>query len=149
MDRRPWLTVVVGVLVVPMLVLGALTAASTATPDPSDARVVSAAAFEAEYGIRFDLVGVTAAGGLVDLRFTVVDGEKAGNLFHSQASSPVLYTSTGTVLRMKRGMIHHLSLVTGGRYFVLYSNRGGTVQAGTIVSVVIDGIRTEPIRAQS
>ena len=136
-----------------MLVLGGLTAAIDREPRhrrAADARVVSSETFEAAYGVRFDLVGVTAAGGLVDLRFTVVDSEKASHLFHDDTTSPMLYLQgSGSVLRMKHGMIHRLNLVTGGRYFVLFSNAGGVVQAGTSVSVVIDDLRTEPIAAQS
>ncbi len=122
----------------------------TSVADPSSARVVSATALEADYGVRFDLVAVTASGGLVDLRFTVLDQAKAKLLFHDAASSPALFVEgSGRVLRTRKGMSHHLSLLSGGRYFVLFSNSGGAVQAGTPVSVVIDDVRLESIAAQS
>jgi hypothetical protein len=146
----PWLVAVIGVLVLPLLVAGGLTTMASSAPDPSSARVVGQAAFQDEFGVRFDLVAVTASGGLVDLRFTVVDEAKARNLFHDMASSPALLVeSTGAVLRMRKGMGHTLSLLTGGRYFVLFSNSGGVVQAGTEVSVAIDDVRLEPIAAKS
>ena len=118
--------------------------------DPAAARVVSVADLEQDYGVRFDLIGVTASGGLVDLRFTVLDATKAKALFHDASSSPALYVeSTGSVLRTRKGMGHRLDMVAGGRYFMLFSNAGGVVQAGTPVSIVIDDIRLEPIAALS
>jgi hypothetical protein len=148
--RRPWLTTMVGVLVIPLLLAGGLTAMATVKVDPSDAKVVSIETLERDYGVRFDLIGVTAAGGLVDLRFTVLDAEKAKALFHDAASSPALFIeNTGSVLRTKKGMSHRLNLLAGGRYFMLFSNAGGVVQSGTRVSVVINDIRLEPIAAMS
>jgi hypothetical protein len=147
---RPWVMAMIGVIALPLAIAGGLTAAGSSLPDPSSARVVSARTLEADYGIRFDLVAVTASGGLVDLRFTVVDEAKAKALFHDSASSPALLVDgSGTVLRTKKGMSHHLSLLTGGRYFVLFSNKGGAVQAGTHVSVVLEDVRLEPMAAQS
>jgi hypothetical protein len=147
---RPWAMALIGVIALPLAIAGGLTAAGSSLPDPSSARVINARTLEADYGIRFDLVAVTASGGLVDLRFTVVDEAKAKALFHDAATSPALLVDgSGTVLRTKKGMSHHLSLLTGGRYFVLFSNKGGAVQAGTHVSVVIADVRLEPMAAQS
>ena len=148
--RHQWAMTAIGVLVVPILVATTLTAAATATVDPSDARVVSVAELQEDFGVRFDLIGVTASGGLVDLRFTVLDATKAKTLFHDASSSPALYVEgSGNVLRTRKGMSHRLDLVTGGRYFLLFSNSGGAIQAGTQVSIVIDGVRLEPIAALS
>jgi hypothetical protein len=147
---NPWAIALIAVLVLPLLVSGGLSAMGASEPDPSSARVVSASTFEADYGIRFDLVAVTASGGLVDLRFTVLDEAKAKGLFHDSASTPAIFVEgSGRVLRTRKGMSHHLSLLTGGRYFVLFSNSGGAVQAGTEVSVALDGVRLEPMAAKS
>jgi hypothetical protein len=150
--RRPraWAMALAGVIVLPLALAIGVTALVPTLPDPSNARVISAAALEADYGVRFDLVAVTASGGLVDLRFTVLDEAKAKGLFHTTASSPALFVEgKGTVLRTKKGMSHSLSLLTGGRYFVLFSNSGGAIQAGTKVSVVIDDVRLESMAATS
>jgi hypothetical protein len=147
---RPWTVALFGVLVLPLVIAGALTAAGPRVPDPLDARVVSAKTLEAEFGLRFDLVAVTASGGLIDLRFTVLDQTKAEALFHDVATRPALFVErSGKVLRSRKGMAHHLTLVTGGRYFMLFSNSGGAIQSGTQVSVVIEDIRLEPMVAQS
>ena len=154
MPRRTWLAAVAGVLVLPIAVAAGLTISAagsgTMASNAAAARVVSAADMEQEYGIKVNLVAVTAAGGLVDVRFTVVDKDKAIHILHDGASMPeLLVEPTGTVIHAPTGMRHKVTLLDGGNYFLLYSNPGGAVQAGTEVSVVIGDIRLEPLDAQS
>ena len=142
-----------------MIVLPVAVAASlTFTATPSDdvaanaaaARVVSAADLESEYGVRVNLVAVTAAGGLVDVRFTVVDKDKAEHIFHDAAAMPVLLVeASGAVLSAPKPMAHKLVLLDGATYFILFPNSGGVIQRGTPVSVVIDSVRLASIEAQS
>lgn len=147
---RPWAIALFGVLVVPLAIAVGLSAFGTSVPDASTAKVINAATMAADYGIKVDLVAVTAAGGLIDVRFTVVDETKAKALFHDVATMPALLVEgKNTVLRTTKGMNHNLSLLNGARYFLLFSNAGGVVQAGTQVSVVIDGVRLEPTAAES
>ena len=147
---RPWAIALFSVVVVPLVIAVGLSTLGTSVPDASSAKVINAATMEADYGIKVDLVAVTAAGGLVDLRFTVVDETKAKALFHDVATMPALLVEgKNTVLRTTKGMNHNLSLLKGARYFLLFSNAGGVVQAGTKVSVVIDGVRLEPTAAES
>lgn len=153
--RRTWLAAIAGVLVLPLFVAAALTYTAAGSSDHSAdaaaaARIVSATDMEQEYGIRVNLVAVTAAGGLVDLRFTIVDKDKAEHLLHDASSMPKLFVEhSGAVLGAREAMAHKLNLLDGASYFILYPNSGGAVQAGTPVSIVIDGIRLEPLAAQS
>jgi hypothetical protein len=125
-----WLVAAAGVLVVPLLVAGALTTFGAAPSDPTQARLVSAEALQADYGIHLDMVAVTAAGGLVDMRFTVTDGAKASQLLHDPTATPAIFVpGSDSVLRMRKGM-HHGTLLTGSRYFLLFPNAGGTGHAG-------------------
>jgi len=151
---RPWLVAGVGALLLPLVVAAGLTLTATSTDlfarKAADARVVSAADLEQEYGIKVSLVAVTADGGLVDLRFTVVDRDKAGHVLHDAAELPqLLLPDLGAVLRAPQPRAHKLDLVNGASYFLLYPNSGGLVQAGAPVSVVIDAIRLEPVAARS
>lgn len=148
--RGSRLALALGVLVLPLTLAVGLTVLAKAPTDPAVARVVSTATLESEFGVHFDLVGVTAAGGLVEIRFTVLDAAKARMLFHDPSAQPTLFVADrGAVLRMKKGMSHALDLVGGARYFFLFPNANGVVQSGTPVSIVIDDIRLEPIAAQS
>ncbi len=151
---RTWLAAIAGVLVLPLVVAATLTftaaGSSGSASNAAAARLVSAADMENEYGIRVTLVAITAAGGLVDLRFTVLDKEKAAHILHDAAAMPELLVETsGAVLSAPKAMAHKLTLLDGATYFLLYPNAGGVIQRGTGVSVVIDGIRLAAIDAQS
>jgi hypothetical protein len=122
--------------------------ANAGTLGPATARVVTAAEMEQEFGLKVDLVAVIAAGGVIDVRFEIVDADKVGHLFHD--APPSLYVeSSGAVLRADTPKAHKMTVVSGATYFILYPNSGGVIQSGTPVSVVIDQIRLAPLVAQS
>jgi hypothetical protein len=152
--RRSLVAAVLSVLVLPPVLAVALTLFGVAGPRSDDAirsaRLVSASDMESEFGIKIRLIAVTADGGLVDVRFSVVDAAKAESILHDATVQPDLYVeSNGTVIRAPTGMRHKVTLLDGGNYFLLYSNPGGAVQAGTPVSVVIGDVRLAPMVAQS
>jgi hypothetical protein len=152
--RRPWLAAIAGVVVLPLVVAAGLTwswgTGARSDADIAAARVVSAADMESEYGIEVNLVAVTMAGGMVDVRFTVLDQAKAEAILHDDVILPVLLVEpSGAVIRAPTGHRHKTAIVDGGKYFLLYGNPGGAIQAGTKVSVVIGDVRLAPIDAQS
>jgi hypothetical protein len=154
LPRRTWLAAIAGVLVLPLLVAAALTYTAAGPGDPAAdaaaARVVSAADMEQDYGIKVNLVAVSAAGGMIDLRFTVTDKEKAAHVLHDATVMPELFVeASGAVVRAPTGMRHKVTLLDGGNYFILYPNPGGAIQRGTQVSVVIGDVRLVPLDAQS
>jgi hypothetical protein len=105
---------------------------------------VSAAVLESKYGTRIDLVALTALGGLLQLRFTVLDKTKAETLFQVAENMPSLIVEpSGKVLHAPSGMRHHLNLLDGGSYFVLYANAGNALSEGSQVSVQIDNVKLE------
>jgi hypothetical protein len=150
---RPWIGGILAVLVIPVLLATSLTwgaGQGGAAALAAAARVVSPADLEQQYGIKLDLVAVIAAGGLVDVRFTVIDKAKADHVLHDSAQLPALYVEArGAVLRTSHPKAHKMTILDGASYFLLYPNSGGVIQAGTGVSVVIGDIRLEPITAQS
>jgi hypothetical protein len=105
---------------------------------------------------------VSAGGGLIDFRFTVLEPDKAAPLFASSptesssgdASStreshtpPVLFVEDSNTLIRARMSHGHTSLVAGKTYFILYPNPGGKIQAGSLVSIVLGGVRVENVTA--
>jgi len=150
---RPWIGGILAVLVIPLLLATSLTWGAGAGGPAARAaatRVVSPADLEQAFGIRLDLVAVIAAGGLVNVRFTVVDTDKAGHVLHDNADLPALYVEArGAVLRTSQPKAHKMTILDGASYFLLYPNSGGVIQAGTGVSIVIGDVRLEPITAQS
>ncbi len=160
--RRQWL-VTIGAVVASAL--GGAVAFSALSSSPSSSSDQHAAHHNLEaasvpisrkqlanqYGIRLTLVGVTAAGGLVDLRFKITDAEKAKKLFDDPAVMPaVVAEPTGTVLAPPHGGHHsHVTPTSGASYFILIGNAGGVVQRGVPVSVVINSVRVEHILAET
>jgi hypothetical protein len=139
---RPWLAA--GLVL--LLAIGGLVAWRTGGSGSAGqpGTPVSSAVLESKYGTRIDLVALTALGGLVQLRFTVLDKTKAETLFHVAENMPTLIAEpSGKVLHSPTGMRHHLTLLDGGSYFVLYANAGNALSEGTPVSVQIDDVVLE------
>lgn len=114
-------------------------------------RPISRAELARKYGIRLTLVGVTASGGLIDLRFRISDAAKAKKLFASRSVMPaVIAEPTGTVVEAPHGGHHgQVTPTTGASYFVLMGNPGGAVQRGIPVTVVFNTVRVEHIVAET
>lgn len=108
---------------------------------------ISAKELEELYGLRITLIGVTAGGGLVDLRFKVVDADKAELLFKDHENMPVLIPE-GSKVRLGLPGRHSTDYVTGKVYYMLYGNANGVVQPGKPVSVAFGDLIVEPIQAR-
>jgi hypothetical protein len=115
----------------------------------ASSRPVSAEVLEKQYGAKIETVALLAAGGLIELRFQVVDKDKAMALFGPVDEMPMLAVEgTSKVLESAKGMKHHLTLLNGGSYFIFYTNAGNAVHEGSSVSMVINGVRLEHIVVQ-
>lgn len=100
------------------------------------------------YGIRITLIGVTAAGGMVDFRFRVLDADKAERLFSSHHGMPVLVpVGSETRIAVPNGS-HSMNFENGKVYYLLFGNPGGVVRPGRQVQVSLGGLVLEPIPAQ-
>ena len=105
-------------------------------------------ALEERYGIRVTLIGVTAAGGMVDFRFRVLDASKALALTKDHALMPVLNVQdSDTRLAMSAGM-HTMNFQNDKVYYILFGNPRGEVKPGTPISVAFGEMQLEPILAQ-
>jgi hypothetical protein len=112
-------------------------------------RPVTAEVLEKQYGAKIQMVGILAAGGLIELRLQVVDKDKAMALFGPVEKMPMLAVEgTSKVLESAKGMKHHMTLLDGGSYFMFYANAANVVHEGSMVSMVINGVRLEHIVVQ-
>jgi hypothetical protein len=110
---------------------------------------VSAKVLEEQYGAKVQMVGILASGGLLELRFQVIDKDKAMALFGPVDQMPMLaIEGTSKVLESAKGMKHHMTLLNGGSYFIFYTNSANAVHQGSLVSMVINGVRLEHIVVQ-
>ena len=104
------------------------------------APVVSQAAFQAKTGVRITQLAVTGNGGLLDLRFQVVDSGKAAAV-HS--APPMLVDErTGVVVRdLFMGHKHKGLLKAGQSYYLIFTNPGNLVERGSRATVQLGPVQ--------
>jgi hypothetical protein len=91
---------------------------------------------EAAYGVRIAQVATTADGGLVDLRYTVIDPDKAALMTESIEGLPKIVAGNGTLLDQRgAGHRHGQNLEAGTTYFLLYTNTKNALRPGDRVVV--------------
>ncbi len=130
-------------------------------------RIISAETLEQEYGLKITLVAVTSAGGLVDLRYRVIDPQKAALLLTDESRMPSLliegYCLTPSAVStspddtndgyqsdvMLMSDSHMRTRLLPGRvYFMLFPNQQNIVKPGTPIVVAFGDIHLEPILAK-
>jgi hypothetical protein len=139
----------------PVLIVAGLIALIVALrPSPPSAPVGSVdeadpaqvSAIQETWGIRIVNVAVTAGGGLIDLRFQVIDPDKALGLLNPDGFPALVDAASGQVL--DKGGAHggHAKGFKAGRtYYFLYQNNGGALRAGSRVTVRIGNVSLENV----
>lgn len=138
-----------------LLLLAGLFAYSLATaarrpafPPPAP-NLISAQMLEEQYGIHINLLAVTAANGMVDLRFKVLDAGKAGRLITSSDSAPALFAeANGTLLKAPEEAAKRVNFESGQVYFIQFPNTHNAIRPGELVTVVFGDVRLEPVRSK-
>jgi hypothetical protein len=105
---------------------------------------------EKDFGIKIVSLRPTAAGQMLDLRFQVVDPEKARAVLDKNKKAYLLDGKTGKTLPVpvtKAGSMRQTTLKPepGRIYFILFSNPNRTVKEGGNVSLVIGDFKKEGI----
>ena len=110
---------------------------------------ISTAVLEERYGLKINLVAVTAAGGFVDVRFKIVDAAKAKQLLQKVENYPSLWIAAqGATLSVpadERGVI---SFQDGSNFNLLFPNSNNAVKQGTPVNLTFGSIQIEGIDAR-
>ena len=116
---------------------------------PPLAAVISQQELGEKYGLGVNLVAVTAAGGMVDLRLRINDSEKAKALLDNQANFPVLRAGNGVLLQASQDIASQtIQYENGGVIFALYPNAQSAVKPGDPVSIVFGDVQVEAIQAR-
>jgi hypothetical protein len=127
------------------------TAAPTAAPTAAQWQrpVVSAAGLADRSGVRIVYVAVTGGGGLIELRYQVVDPDKAV-VIHDNARPPVIVDdATGVVAdQLLMGHSHTGSFNAGQTYYLIFENPGNLVQRGSTVSVLLGNAQVDHVIIQ-
>lgn len=101
---------------------------------------------EAQFGVRFNFVAVTAEGGMVELRYRVLDVGKAANFGHYTETSPLLLDEdTGKMVDVTIMGLHNHRVEPGRTYYVLYRNTESAVKSGRPVTIQIGDLKLEHV----
>ncbi len=135
--------VVAGAIVAFRVVSSASSAPGAIVPVPESP------AIEEQAGIRITQLTVDADGGLLDLRFQVLDPNKALPLAEDPDKRPKLIAEDdGTAIDRAALMPAKHDLAVGRTYFILYGNVRGAVKHGRPVTVIVGDVRLEHVIAQ-
>ena len=105
---------------------------------------ISQADLEEKYGLDVNLVAVTAAGGMIDLRLQMTDGEKAKALLADQANFPVLRTANGVVLHTTPELSSQpINFENSNPIIALYPNSHKSVNRGDPVTIAFGNLQVE------
>jgi len=150
--KRPIRARLIASGVVAMLLLGAGAARAWWPEQKADVRagttLVTAEGMAARYGIDVNLIGVTAAGGLIEFRYQVVDPDKANQMMQDTTLLPIVVVEdTGATMVIPRPH-HAVEPQLGGTYFFLFANAHNAIQAGSQLTLVMGDARLEHIEAR-
>ncbi|MCA9901402.1 MAG: hypothetical protein KC433_24625 [Anaerolineales bacterium] len=110
--------------------------------------LISAQTLAEQYGIRVNLIGITAAGGLVDLRLKILDAEKASLLLQDSSDVPTLVVGNGAAVLVapedSTGQLLN-NLMDDGNVFLAFPNVRNVLKPGMLVTVQFGELRLEPI----
>jgi hypothetical protein len=108
--------------------------------------LVSADSLVQHSGVQITQVAVTGDGGLVDLRFKVVDPERANSL-HDPATPPAVVDENSGLVVHELFMNHsHTGPYKAGvTYYLVFVNPGNWVHHGSRVSVMLGNAQVEHV----
>jgi hypothetical protein len=120
---------------------------SGAEPPPEWRRpAVSASGLAERSGVRLVRVAVTAGGGLLDLRYQVVDPSKAVTVHEAETPPAIIDERTGLVLnRLLMGHAHQGQLKPAVSYYLVFENTGNWVHHGSEVTVLLGDAEVEHV----
>jgi hypothetical protein len=116
---------------------------------PDGTVTISQTTLEEKYGLRVLLVAVTGAGGFVDVRLKMVDGEKAALLLTDKNNFPRVFTEQGFILNAPEDTkSQKYEFFSGGSLFIIYPNSRNAVQRDQPVTILFGNTALEPIKAK-
>lgn len=140
------LTVTVAGLVLWLTHRGGAEASPTKVPAAWQRPVVSADDLVQRSGVKISLVAVTGDGGLVDLRFKVVDPDRANALHDPRTPPAVVDEQSGLVVHeLLMNHSHSGPYKAGVTYYLVFNNPGNWIHHGSQVSVLLGDARVEHV----
>jgi hypothetical protein len=138
--------IAVAAFLVPRILHAADGGAESNVPVAWGRPVVNASGLVDRSGVKITQVAVTGGGGLVDLRYRVVDPERA-NALHDPSTPPA-------VVDERSGLVVHELLMShshtgpfkaGVTYYLVFNNPGNWVRHGSKVAVLLGNAQVEHV----
>jgi hypothetical protein len=107
---------------------------------------VSGAGLAQRSGVRIVRLAVSGDGGLLDLRYKVLDPEKAAAIHDAQTPPAVVDERTGLVIsELLMNHSHTGEFKPAITYYLVFSNPGGWVHRGSTVTVLLGNAQVENV----
>jgi hypothetical protein len=111
--------------------------------------VVSSAGLAQRSGVRIVRLAVSGDGGLLDLRYKVLDADKAAAIHDVQTPPAVVDARTGLVMNeLLMDHSHTGAFKAAITYYLVFSNPGGWVHRGSTVTVLLGNAQVENVRVE-
>ena len=119
---------------------------TTAIPPALQRPLVTESGLAEVSGVQIVYVAITGGGGLIDLRYQVIDPDKA-NAVHDENYPPTLVDeATGLVVNsLLMGHSHTGTFNAGQTYYMIFENPGNIVQSGNKVSVLLGNAEVDHV----
>ncbi|MEA2243887.1 MAG: hypothetical protein QOD24_3443 [Solirubrobacteraceae bacterium] len=135
-----------GVLAGGLILAFGSTGASRAPAQHPLPPAVSPAGLAERSGVRLIRVAVSGGGGLLDVRYQIVDPGKAAALHDAGTPPAVVYEPTNTPIEgLLMGHAPHAPQRVGVTSYLVFVNPGNIVHRGDRVSVILGGGRLEHV----
>jgi hypothetical protein len=137
--------VVVVAVVVPRMV-GADEVKDSAVPVQWQRPTVGADDLAERLGVRLTQVAVTGGGGLLDLRFQVVDPDRASAIHDAETPPAIVDESTGLLINgLLMGHSHSGPFKAAVTYYLVFESTGNWVHRGSRVTVLLGNTQVEHV----
>ena len=121
--------------------------ATSAVPVSWQRPAVSGADLVQKGGVRLVRLSVSGDGGLLDLRYQVIDPDKAAALHAAGTPPAIVDESSGLVLdQLLMGHSHNGPMKPAVTYYLVFDNPGGWVHRGSRVAVLLGGVQVDHVR---
>jgi hypothetical protein len=108
--------------------------------------VVTADGLVQQSGVKITQVAVTGEGGLLDLRYKVVDPDRANSLHDPRTPPAVVDERTGLVVhQLFMDHSHTGPYKAGVTYYLVFENPGGWVRRGSRVAVLLGNAQVDHV----
>lgn len=103
---------------------------------------------ESRHGIQIAQITLTAAGGLVDVRFKVLDAAKVRKLLADPANVPTLKVGDNPPLAAPHHALRGAKYGDGLIFYILFPNARNAIKTGVEVTVAMGDVRLGPVTVQ-